>query len=536
MNVRQNWRIILLVVLIAASAVVLFVPGATLGGGSGDSGGPVANGSTGTSFDNVSAGTGVTSGDGLTNIQYGIQLEGGSRIRAPISGMMVDELTIDPANAGELEQRLARALDVPEIDVDTRIRETEGQDAVEVVNTTVTAEQFATALSAEGFSVATEDVQDRVTDETREDMVEIVERKVSASALSGVSVQGATTPTGNYFVVIESVGRDIGDLRTILEERGVVNVFAYHEAGNGTWIRTHALSQDQFASIGNVRRTGENEFGVSVTVTESGAQEFQNTMQSVGFTSRTVCQSQRFETTGCMQTELNGEVIFNASIQENLASSFASGEFANDPTFTMTVPTRENARNLELSLKTGRPLPAPLNFTSAQTTQLEPSLAERFKSNSVVVGLAAVLTVSLVVYYRYRDARVAAPMVVTALSEVFLLLGFVALVQYPLNLAHIAGFIAVIGTGVDDLVIIADEVLQQEGVTTGRVFQNRFRKAFWVIGAAAATTILAMSPLMVLSLGDLSGFAIITIFGVLIGIAVTRPAYGDILRYLILDE
>jgi preprotein translocase subunit SecD len=36
----------------------------------------------------------------------------------------------------------------------------------------------------------------------------------------------------------------------------------------------------------------------------------------------------------------------------------------------------------------------------------------------------------------------------------------------------------------------------------------------------------------VLSLGDLQGFAIVTIVGVLIGILVTRPAYGDVLRSL----
>ncbi|MFB6165240.1 MAG: preprotein translocase subunit SecD, partial [Haloarculaceae archaeon] len=91
-------------------------------------------------------------------------------------------------------------------------------------------------------------------------------------------------------------------------------------------------------------------------------------------------------------------------------------------------------------------------------------------------------------------------------------------------------------TGVDDLIIIADEILQEGTVATGRVFQNRFRKAFWVIGGAAATTIVAMSPLMALSLGDLTGFAIVTIVGVLLGVLVTRPAYGDILRNLMLDE
>jgi preprotein translocase subunit SecD len=199
----------------------------------------------------------------------------------------------------------------------------------------------------------------------------------------------------------------------------------------------------------------------------------------------------------------------------------------------MTTTSMEEARNLQLSLDAGR-LPAPLNFEQDDSLSLSPALADRFKMNSLIVGLLAVLAVSTVVYGRYRRPEVAAPMVFTALSEVYLLLGFVAFVQYPLNLSHIAGFIAVIGTGVDDLVIIADEILQQGEVATGRVFQSRFRKAFWVIGAAAATTIVAMSPLTVLSLGDLSGFAIITIVGVLIGVFITRPAYGDILRNLVL--
>ncbi len=84
--------------------------------------------------------------------------------------------------------------------------------------------------------------------------------------------------------------------------------------------------------------------------------------------------------------------------------------------------------------------------------------------------------------------------------------------------------------------IIADEVLDEGDVSSARVFQSRFRKAFWVIGAAAATTIIALSPLAVLSLGDLKGFAIITILGVLIGVLITRPAYGDILRRLLTDR
>jgi len=45
-----------------------------------------------------------------------------------------------------------------------------------------------------------------------------------------------------------------------------------------------------------------------------------------------------------------------------------------------------------------------------------------------------------------------------------------------------------------------------------------------------------MSPLAVLSLGDLRGFALVTILGVLVGVVVTRPAYGDVLRRLLTDN
>ncbi len=163
-------------------------------------------------------------------------------------------------------------------------------------------------------------------------------------------------------------------------------------------------------------------------------------------------------------------------------------------------------------------------------------MASKFKLYSLLAGIAAVLAVSGVVFIRYGKKEVALPMILTALSEVFILLGFAAAISLPLDLSHIAGFIAVIGTGVDDLIIIADEVMSEGKVSSSRVFQSRFRKAFWVIGAAAATTIIAMSPLAVLSLGDLQGFALITILGVLIGVLVTRPAYGDILRYLLTDR
>ena len=64
-------------------------------------------------------------------------------------------------------------------------------------------------------------------------------------------------------------------------------------------------------------------------------------------------------------------------------------------------------------------------------------------------------------------------------------------------LPAIAGILAAIGTGVDDQIIITDEVLKK-GVATKRTataLKFKINNAFFIIFASAATLIAAMLPL-----------------------------------------
>lgn len=65
------------------------------------------------------------------------------------------------------------------------------------------------------------------------------------------------------------------------------------------------------------------------------------------------------------------------------------------------------------------------------------------------------------VYFKYRRSEILIPMVGTSTSEVIMILGVAALIGWQLDLASIAGVIASIGTGIDHLVIITDEVLAE---------------------------------------------------------------------------
>ena len=149
----------------------------------------------------------------------------------------------------------------------------------------------------------------------------------------------------------------------------------------------------------------------------------------------------------------------------------------------------------------------------------------------MLVGLLATIGVALVIYLRYRKLQIVIPMMITVVVEIYLILGFAALFKQNLDLAAIAAILAAVGTGVDDQIVITDEILFGGSGAT----KQQIKKAFFVILAAYAATVAAMLPLLRAGAGLLTGFAIVTIVGVTIGVLITRPAFGAIVRVLMED-
>jgi preprotein translocase subunit SecD len=519
-ELQDNWRIVLLTVLLLVSAFSVFAPAAP-GGGT----------------------------EELTNLSFGLELDGGTRIRAPVVGYTADGVNATGVAEDRIVDSVTAISGVTQTDVLVTFDDETGTTTVELFGTNsswpeeISQEQFAASLRSAGVDVTEADVRYGVSESTREEIVETLRQKFNEGGFSGTEVTQTSTVNGQNFIVIESPTRSPEEIREIARERGTVRMVARYpnQSGSGYVNETVLSSEELTAARKGVATTDQRTSQTFVPITlatEETAQNFTQSLVEAGFTTRGIsnCRYQvdKNDSGYCLLTVQDDRVVYAAGVAPGLADTLRSGEFVSDPAFQINTNNISEARDLQVDLRAGS-LRAPLDFTDETVFTLEPALAERFKSNSLITGLVAVLAVSLVVYLRYGDARVAAPMVVTALSEVAILLGFAAAIQLQLDLSHIAGFIAVIGTGVDDLIIIADEVRQEGEVSSARVFQSRFRKAFWVIGAAAATTIVAMSPLAWLSLGDLRGFAIVTILGVIVGVLVTRPAYGDILRRLTTD-
>lgn len=192
----------------------------------------------------------------------------------------------------------------------------------------------------------------------------------------------------------------------------------------------------------------------------------------------------------------------------------------------------KNMKRLQTILITGS-LPTKLDIV--KTDNISPVLGKEFINNVYMIILIALVCVSLVIFVRYRKILIVIPVVVTLISEVVILLGTAALINWNLDLIAIAGIIIAIGVGVDAQVVIADETIKKEKESYSN-WKDKIKNAFFIIIASYLTMVVAMLPLLSAGAGLLKGFAITTIIGVSIGTFITRPAFAAIAELLFKDD
>jgi preprotein translocase subunit SecD len=196
---------------------------------------------------------------------------------------------------------------------------------------------------------------------------------------------------------------------------------------------------------------------------------------------------------------------------------------------------QKRLQDLTILLESGS---LPIGVESISRETIPPVLGKEFLYQSALMCLISLLIVTGIIFFRYREIKLTIPIMMTAIFEVYLVLGFAALIHWNLDLASIAGIVAAVGTGVNDQIVITDEMLKGARETTTGSLSNRVKRAFFIILAAASTAIATMLPIFLFGsgLGKLVGFAITTISGVIAGITFTRPAYGEVAKFLLQKE
>ena len=180
-------------------------------------------------------------------------------------------------------------------------------------------------------------------------------------------------------------------------------------------------------------------------------------------------------------------------------------------------------RELESLLKGGA---LPVQISLGSKTVIPAPLGEEFLRLSLIGLLFSLLAISLMVSVRYRHMQIILPMIFISLAELIILLAILG--SFTIDLAGMAGILAAIGVGVDAQIIVTDELLKKEGEMS-----KRLEKAFSIITTSVTVAVVAMVPLLFFSgLVEIIGFATATVLGSLLGLFISRPAYGVIAEHL----
>lgn len=367
-------------------------------------------------------------------------------------------------------------------------------------------------LDLKGGSVIQIQLEKPVDTATMNTVTAVLDKRLNIFGVKDVKVY----PSGNQNVIVEIAGVQPDDVTKIVGTNGKFEATINNKT---------ALVGSDITNVQPYEVTG-NQWRVPFTVSLEGAQRFADVAKGQGGVP--------------VKMYLDDQLITSPE----LAPGLANGQPSTTVEISGAEQTKEEAvkeaKSIQTLLQSGA-LPVKVKIVGVSSVSAD--LGDQFIQGALIAGLLALLVISGVIILKYRQIVLVIPILVTSIAELILILGTAAVINWNIDLAAIAGIIAAIGTGVDDQIIITDEVLKgfkdKKRISGVRA---QIKKAFFVIFAAAGTLIAAMLPLAYIGfsrgatgIGVLSGFAFTTVIGVLVGIFITRPVYAKFIE-MVLDN
>jgi preprotein translocase subunit SecD len=357
-----------------------------------------------------------------------------------------------------------------------------------------------------------------ISDKTLEDTKAILETKINSYGLKNTPVNTVRDDAGNAYVLIDFAGIPYEEAMSIVGKQGKFEMRIQTQGNESAFILDGSEVQGVSDPTSELSGT-EAAWGVTFSLTKAGADKFQQAANQYGATTS--------PEDHYIMMILDGKVFYSRPLSSELANSLRTKPV--DQMVAMTGTGDEGkaiAKEVAVHMKGGS---LPVTVQVVSSGQVPAEQGATFKTMVIIGMILAQIAIGLIMYFRYREPRIILPMFLTSIFEVVILLGVASFINWEIDLPSVAGIIAVIGTGIDQLIIITDEVMATGKAPTTKKILQKLSSAFKIIVSSAATVVVAMIPLWYMGFGALKGFAITTILGVFIGILITRPAYGRII-------
>lgn len=371
-------------------------------------------------------------------------------------------------------------------------------------------------LDLKGGSLIQIHLDQPVDQSTMNTVTAVLDKRLNMFGVKDVKVR----QSGNQDVIVEIAGVQPQDVANVIGTPGKFEA----RIGNET-----ALKGSDITTVENYQVTG-TQWSVPFKISVDGANHF--------------AQVAKGKAGQPVEMYLDDKLVSSPELSSDLANGVATTEVEVSGTASTKADAENQAKQIQTVLQSGA-LPVKVSIAGVSTVSAE--LGSQFEKGAFMAAVIAIIVISLIITIRYRTPKLVLPIIFTSLVEILLILGTAAVVRQNIDLPAIAGILAAIGSGVDDQIIITDEVLSGSLVKKSRRraagIRTKIQHAFFIVFASAGTLVAAMIPLAYIGysrgstgIGVLSGFAFTTIVGVLIGVFITRPVFAEFIEQLLYKD
>ena len=321
-------------------------------------------------------------------------------------------------------------------------------------------------LDLKGGSIIQIHLETPVDTATMSKVTAVLDKRLNTFGVTDVKVRAS----GNQDVIVEIAGVNPEDVASVVGTPGKFEA----KINNQT-----ALTGSDIVSVKPYEVSG-NTWNVPFTVSVEGANRF--------------AQLANGQTGTPVEMYLDDQLVSSPVISAELANGVPSTEVQVSGGADSKAAAEKEAKSIQVVLQSGA---LPVKVSIVGISAVSADLGSQFKNGALIAGILALMVIAAIIFIRYRNPVLVIPIIITSVAELILILGVAAVIKWNIDLAAIAGILAAIGTGVDDQIIITDEVLKEghETKRTKTALKFKINNAFFIIFASAATLIAAMLPL-----------------------------------------
>jgi len=362
-----------------------------------------------------------------------------------------------------------------------------------------------------------------------QNLIDITKNRLNEFGLTDLKVRRVSDLEGNYFMLVEIAGATPQDLEILIAQQGKFEAKIGNETvfiggerdiasvcrGDPTCARIDKPQQIQGGYV--------TQFSFGITLSADAAKRHAEITEALEInTTNPEYLSKPLDL--YLDNKLVDSLLISKGLQGRVTTQISVSGSGTGETQEESYKTAEaEMHKLQTLLITGS-LPFKLEIVKLDT--ISPVLGGEFLRIILIAGLTALGVVAIVIFGRYRKIKASLALLLTSFSEVIIILGIASLISWNLDLPSIAGILIVVGTGIDQQIVILDEARQGLFLS----LKQRMKRAFAIIIGAYFTAVVAMIPLLWAGAGLLKGFAFTTILGITTGVLITRPAFADMVK------